>query len=525
MAHLIGPEGLEADAVVPQCLDNQYVSDSIFADMVNRRVDFRDQVVADARERDFRTEFIRSLIYSSQVVIQRAFFKNSDFLRQNYRPERGRDLVSFAQLIRDRAIVPFLLTENALGDDRNFSITDEGNRATRILLEEVGDDFTCVRLSANDAENARAADAMISAFGYGVSRVNNFSDEQMNAMAAELFADPTVLQADGAWDALWNTFDDFSTYTHEKMRELRRSGKIGRQDIYQDLFMAGDSPEERRRNVALGRFKAPGADAPYLLELKKFVDLVYNSNLPDHLKRYTFTPSGLPSRMALQDAPGIGFRHDDITASLTEPEVIEAIARRFQSDAQKAMTLPLLSSLTVSDVVAIRALPEWYAFKEAQTRILKEPLRCLELMPQFQQAFGEFQAALSDWYNVTYQREKTLGQYVNFVSIALSVGGALILAGQHIGEIPHEAVSEAIPGLVGVLPRTVKGYAAKLMVGVYDRGKRRLDKDRSYTIELMQTQEELSRDEITSLINAVTRDKDAFVLPAAGSGVADQGVE
>src|SRR5436190_566679 len=100
MTKLIGPDSLEVDAVVPQCLDNQYVSDAVFAQMLERGVDYRDRDIAAAREADFRTEFIRSLVYSSQVIIQRAFLKNSEFLYKNYAPDNGNNLQSFAQLVR-----------------------------------------------------------------------------------------------------------------------------------------------------------------------------------------------------------------------------------------------------------------------------------------------------------------------------------------------------------------------------------------------------------------------------------------
>lgn len=100
MPDLINPDGLEADAVVPQCLDNQYVPDEIFNDMVQRGVDYLDLEISEARERTFRTEFVRSLVYSSQVVIQRAYFKNSDFLYRNYLPQNGQDLQAFAGLMR-----------------------------------------------------------------------------------------------------------------------------------------------------------------------------------------------------------------------------------------------------------------------------------------------------------------------------------------------------------------------------------------------------------------------------------------
>ena len=191
MSDLISPEALEADAVVPQCMDNQYVSDEIFQEMTRRGVDYRDDEIAAARERAFRTEFIRSLVYSSQVVIQRAYLNNSDFLYKNYQPENGQNLRAFAELIRQHAIIPFLYQESSFTDNLAFDVRNEGGIATQALLDEVGDGVRCVRLGVGDADNARATDHMATAFGAGVTRLNNLGSLERNAMASELFADPS----------------------------------------------------------------------------------------------------------------------------------------------------------------------------------------------------------------------------------------------------------------------------------------------------------------------------------------------
>jgi len=525
MSDLISPESLEADAVVPQCLDNQYVPDEIFQDMMRRGVDYRDGAVAAARERTFRTEFIRSLVYSSQVVIQRAYLKNSDFLYKNYQPERSEDLRAFAELMRQHAIIPYLYQESSFTEQLAFDVRNEGDAAAKALLDEVGDDVRCVRLGVKTADNTRATDQMATAFGSGLTRLNNLGSSERNAMASELFADPSQLQEQGRWGAFEEAVDDLSAYAFGKARELRRAGKkITRQDVYRDRFAAGDDDTERSRNVVLGRFKVPGAADPFLLELKKCVDLIYNVNLPDRLKRYTFTPANMPSRMALQDAPGVGLSHDQISAVVSDSDALEWIARSFMARTQSAMDLPLLSGLTMADVLAIRQLPEWEPFKNAQARILKNPLQCIDNLPAFEEAFDRFQRALSAWYNRTYQRDQTTERYCNFVSLALSIGGVLVVAGSHLGPMPHDLADAVLPVLATALPRRIKGYAAKLMVGVYDRGQQRLDADRTYTIELMQTNEDLVRDDVVELLRSVTRQQQNAVPRAAGL-VADQGIQ
>jgi len=525
MAELIGPDGLEADAVVPQCLDNQYVSDEIFSDMVRRGVDYEDELVANSREQNFRTEFNRSLTYSSQVVIQRAFLKNSDFLYKNYQPKNNQDLHAFAALIRQRAIVPFLLNETSLNDNLEMDVRREGDTATRALLDEVGDDVSCVRLAVSEAENRKAADTLASSFGAGISWLDELGEAQRNAMASELFKNPAILQEEGAWERFGTALDDLTDYSRARGRELRRAGKkIFRSHVYQDYFIAGESPAERERNVALGRFKRPSTNDPFLLELKKYVDLVYNTNLPDRLQRYTFTPTSMPSRMALQDFPGIAYGNDQILSSISDPEAMNWIARSFMSRTQAAMSLPLLSELTVADILAIRALPEWQPFKEAQTAILTDPLHILDRLPIFDAAFNEFQGAISDWYNRTYKRDQTIERYTNFISLALSIGGHLIIAGSHLDGIKEELAGAGMSALISRIPRRVKGYAAKLLVGVYDIEQRRLDKDRAYTIELMQTSEELARDDVIDLLRSVTMKSRESAIPDISTVVADQGI-
>lgn len=520
MAELIGPDGLEADAVVPQCLDNQYLSDGIFGEMVRRGVDYRDREVAAARERDFRTEFIRSLVYSSQVVIQRAFLKNSDFLYKNYQPEDGENLNAFAELIRRHAVVPYLYNESSLAENIELDVRKEGDAAAQALLSEVGNDVRCVRLDADAAANSRATASMSTEFGAGLARLNNLDSQQRNAMASELFADPGRLQEDGSWQAFEDAVDNLAEYSFDKARERRRKNEqFTRQDVYRDNFAL----DGRNENVILGRFKSPGSDDPFLLELKKYVDLVYNINLPDHLKRYTFTPVNMPSRMALQDAPRKGFGHDQIGALLSDPEALESIRRTFMARTQSAMSLPLLSDLSMTDVVAIRRLPEWESFKDAQARILMNPLQVLDNMPAFEDSFDRFQRALSAWYNLTYKRSETVQRYCSFVSLVLSIGGVLVVAGSHLGPVPGALANLVVPGVAAKIPETVKGYAAKLMVGVYDVGRQQLDAARAYTIELMQTNEELMREDVLELLNSVTSHAGA-ALPSTTGPVADQGI-
>ena len=519
---LIGPDGLEADAVVPQCLDNQYVSDATFAEMVRRGVDYRDETVVAQREKDFKTEFIRSLVYSSQVVIQRAYFKNSDFLYKNFRPENGESLFAFADLMRENAIIPYLFKEKSLKDDPGFDVSKRGDLAMRALLDELGDNARCVRLAVDDAANLQATTDMSTEFGTRLARLEYMSTGQRNSMASELFADPRVLQKEGMWKAFETALDELVDNCSRTARRLRREGdfQLARQHVYLNNFI---DPAKGDKGVVNGQFLRPNRDNPFVFELKKYVDLVYNTNLPDLLNRYTFTPANMPSRMALQDSPGTGFAAEQIKGVIANRELLESIRRTFMAHTQRAMSLPLLSDLTMADVVEIRRLPQWERFKDLQIWILTHPLECTDRVEEFQQAFDSFQRALSGWYNQKYQRARTEEKYCSYVSLALSIGGALIVAGSNIGKYGEAIGAITVDRVANRLPKKIKGYAAKLMVGVYDMGARRLDADRTYTVELMQTDTELMREDLTGLLDSIRRNLGADI-PGVSQQVADQGI-
>jgi hypothetical protein len=523
---LIGPDGLEPDTVVPQCLDNQYVSDEVFHDMIERGVDYDDEVVAATRERAFRTEFVRSLVYSSQVVIQRAFLKNSDFLYKNYQPTDRKNFHAFADLMRQGAIVPFLFKESSLADEVEFDLRKEGDAAAKALMDEVGDEVRCVRLHTHERRNASAAADMETTFGVGITRLRLLRMSQRNAMASELFADAERLQSEGRWEEFNKAINQLADYAYsvggEKLEKTDKA--LTRQDVYRDRFAAGESDKERHANVVLGRFKAPEGDNQFLMELKKYVDLVYNVNLPDHLRRYTFTPVNMPSRMALQDMPREEYTHEQISAVVSDREALEWIRRSFMARMQSAMSLPLLSDLSVADVAAIRKLPEWGSFKDAQQQVLRDPLLYMNRLEPFQDSFDQFQRTLSGWYNRTYERKRTEQRYGSFITLALSIGGISVVAGSHLGSATHDVAVFTVPELVRRLPRRVTGYTARLLVGVYDVGQRRLDADRSYTIELMRTGEELMREDVEELLHSVM-DRSENELPNDTGVTADQGIK
>jgi hypothetical protein len=132
LAGLIAPDALAADA----CLDNLLVSQEDCRDMVSRGVDFRDRQVTAARSAIPQTEFIRCLIYSSQIMVDHTF------LRGNYLQELSacswREPQCLCRADADHVIMPFLFHESSLTEAEESDVRGEGDAAIRGLLGEVG---------------------------------------------------------------------------------------------------------------------------------------------------------------------------------------------------------------------------------------------------------------------------------------------------------------------------------------------------------------------------------------------------
>ncbi len=486
-SNLITPEQLELDATIPQCLDNQYVSDSTLHYMVENSLTYESPEIKKLREAEIHNEFIRSLIYSSQVIINRAFLRNNEFLYSYYKPDSP-ELSAFAELMCKRVIIPYLYRETSLGDKLEFDCQKAGDLATKVLLERVGD-LPCVRLAVDNKSNEEKIAKLGSYFREYLSGLKSKDELLINNMASELFQ--CELQED-EWQTFLRNIDQFAKYVWEKGRSLSRN------TIYKDWFI---EDEGKKTDVSKGRFVKPPNDFPYLYQIKKIVDLRYNTNLPDMLGRYTFTPVGLPSRVALQDF----YDNTDIPSEKIEKFVNESftdIRRIFVANTQTAMNLPLLGELSIPDVVEIRQMPEWNTFKQSQQKILSNPLNILNELEQFQKDFDAFQKALSSWYNLKYKRNNTEKRYNSFITIALRVAGLTILSGIdfHGHNIVKISLSEAIDNII---PKTVKGYTIKLLVNIIDIGAMELDRDRSYSIELMHSNAELTREDVINIIKDI----------------------
>lgn len=487
---LIVPDNLEAGAVVPQCLDNVYVSNELFGYMIEHNLGLKDPEVVARRDRDTKTEYMRALLYASQMVVNRAFFINNQVLKRIIKktPDNVPDREAFIRLLRGGTVVPFLFgDQRRLDDPVEFATDPEAERILKELIADAGE-FKCLRFALDDDANKKASAALASQFRRYFAGVGELEPEQVNVMASELMNGTPGAETEISPDV----FKAFSEQLYAVARhvfESPRDRPATRDALYkQFLCIPGTAVDE-------GRYVKP-SERRFIFELKKLFDLRYNTNLPDAIGRFAFTPAGLPGRSALcEDAIDANISGD---SERLLDNLMKNVRETFMESTQKAMSVPLLADLTVEDVDVIRrTVPSWRDFSAAQLAILKNPLACLDLLPAFGKAFGKMQADIASWYYDRYKREASVEKYKTAVSIVLKVGTKL-LAHNILGEgTVRTTVESAGPDLI---PEAVKGFAARILVSVYDPQKRRIDRDRSYSLDLLNDQVELTRERVEELI-------------------------
>lgn len=496
---IIIPDQLEAGAVVPQCLDNQYVNAETLAAIIDGSLSYSDEKIRALRAQSVRREFMRSLVYAPQVVINRAYFRNNEFLYNMFRPDNPIDLEAFAQLMEQHAILPFLGIENSLVDNVPFDTTKEGDRACSELVTRVGNNFAGVRFSQDGVENRRLYGNLEKRFGDYFLTLNTLHPESRMEMARELFVDQDILLGDEtgrhAREMFNNSLNTLSSYANRHAEEYQKAftkrekdpstpepRRLLRDQIYQEFFIdkARDSGK-----VAHGRFRSTnGIEREIFFAIKKLVDLRYNSNLPDMLKRYTFTPFGMPSRMALQDEYVAGVPKDNIDSMI---DIVGHLRNDLMIDYQTGAYLPVQEDLSLADVVSIRSLPEWATFMRVQSQILADPLGECGNLPELHQRFADLQIRIATWYRDNHRLENALSRYKFAVTLIINIGGTLIplVFGDTTGWIDN-IIGAAVPNLI---PENSRGMMAKLAFYAVDTTLGRIDRHRSWTLQIARSNE------------------------------------
>ena len=429
------PDDLQKVAVVAQALDNQWVSRALLQKMLNsRKLEGLDDV-ANERRTAVRAEYLRSLITTEQVIINRAFFINSDVIRQDYE-QPGSIRQAFIDLLSDGVIVPGLLFEKTPVDEQRF--TTREFEAWRRVCEDVR--LHCVRLSWDDQENTtRVQKELYSRFGAWIQTMNRIQDQgNFDSFIFELGLKPEEGQA-----------------FQERLKDIARwsidQPTITREKVYNEFIVAPGTP------VVEGKYDPA---KPFSGTIKQLVDLSYSVNLPDALGRYALTPLDSLPRTALQE---LTIRFNDKSNTVTPAELKTLLQRDAfaQVSGLGGAFLQSMANLTLNEVKLIRSTDEWHAYIQDVQSLLENPLEFNQRLRGIYQRY----VGLGQVITSTAQqfRQEQLERWQPAINLIVNIGAAVVqIVWNPFGPSP---VDQFVVNMLGNVTTNAATVIARLIIG------------------------------------------------------------
>ncbi|MEV0457090.1 hypothetical protein [Catellatospora methionotrophica] len=398
MTRIISPADLRAQGasvVFPQSIDNQFMTADLFAKirqrgltlkgLLNNAISDHPDPISTQLFNESKTEYIRSLLYSRRIVVNRASFWNNPVLVSSLLSGTD-DHDALVSLIAGKTIMPYLFNESDFSQRPAFHVLDAGEKA---VLRLVGDasltEVECVRLGGADgAENERENDRLAVRFRQQLQLPLEMGPQRLDLVVTALLGDRAASPRERA---------KLADELRGVAKWVRRT-KPNRNELYRKYITRNDPVASRYHGDR------------FTFELKKWFDVVYNSNLPSLIEARTFTPNGMPTPLDAQlDWGRIAPRIEAAGADFTDAsaEVLDR-ARNYAKlkawdalERQLAVTLPAPEDLTHADVMVIRSWGTWEQMMEAMEDHIDQSLD-LARMREFWRAYNEFLKELSLWW-------------------------------------------------------------------------------------------------------------------------------
>lgn len=491
---IILPDKLEAGAVIPQCLDNQFVPDGIFSHMVDKKVSYSDEYVQKCRTEATRTELNRALVYAPQTVINRAFLWNNRVLYSSYKDvkENQNNRQAFIKMVKDRTIVPYLHDKSSIEDEPNFDLDEDGVRTFKALLQDV-DKIGCVRFAIKDDQNKSAIEKMTHKFHEYFLGFVLRPESLLKQTADGLVPGRDSKERSEKVESLTAEFNVWKRKLHDVvLAQVEKKGTATRNDFYQEFICRKDVPN----SIPQGYF-LDSVTSPFVREKKKLFDLRYNINLADSLRRYVFTPSDMPMRSALAVDVDLGEGKGDEMIDILSNN----IRHTFVEGTQQALNLPFLKDLEMQDIYELRLLPGWGEYIKVQREILEKPLESLQHLDAFTKALEVYNVQVAEWYYKQKRLPVIEQKYRMIVRMAIKVAGVWIAH-----NLTGNFYTAALAALID-LPDNALGYTVSLLVDFIPVGRDEVDRQLGYSLDIVNYEVNVTRD---SLIHLVRKTEEAF---------------
>jgi hypothetical protein len=329
------PDDLDRVVSVPQAFDNQWVPDALLTEAMSAGRRLSDEQLEKKRMPHVRREYLRALVNTGQVVINRAFLYNNPAIYSDY-AKSGKDRDDFKKLLNGKVVIPYLYAEpSPATQPDNFTRRDAGWDGWRQVISESAP--TCLRLSwESDAENAAQARRLLATPSAQFIETVNYLESPM------LAADLGLSAQDSA--ALADRLREVAAWAH---RRSEAGERLNREDAYNAFVVAdGTDPSDRRYDP----------DKPFSAAIKQLIDLRYNANLADALGSYLLSPEDSLRRRALQE-----WRADRQSGGIADAHRLVQVVSNLRFDQITGVlgALGAFEQLTLGGILELRSTAAW----------------------------------------------------------------------------------------------------------------------------------------------------------------------
>jgi hypothetical protein len=347
----VEPDDLRSVVSFPQAFDNQWVPRQLLTRMMKSPNGMTAEAIENERLPLVRREYIRALVNTDQVVINRAFLYNNPTIYQDFiRPGQEREAVK--ELLSAGTIIPFFYRESSPATPPDFDVSRGWNEWLKLIQECTPN---CLRLCwESAAANGRQTERLLSGeFAKFAETVGHFEAVLLASDCGLPARDVLPLQDRLKEVAAWS------------QARFQAGESLTRTDLYkQFVVVKGTNPGDRQYDP----------HKPFAAQLKQLIDLRYNANTPDALRSYLLTPDDSLRRTALQEWRAGG------GAAFTDAAALTDLVRKLRFDRVTDVlgALAAFDFLAVSDIAKLRNTEAWQHYHRTLRTFLEQPT--LELL-------------------------------------------------------------------------------------------------------------------------------------------------
>lgn len=337
----VNMDQMDPDAVCLICLDNQWCPPELYNDQKFWESGLLWEEGKGTRTNYQTEEVYRALLHQRQIVINRAFFYNSQVFSKLYDQTKA-DYQAFCELLKNGTFLVYLATETTPYDRGRYDVNEKNYEAWREICKNIP--VYCVRMDWTDEETNRlkVEQLLFHSFeNFCLTMAENHYLQEDIAAAFEMDE-----KQKGDFAQLWQDVQQ-----RVAARDREKDPIYTRNRFYEEFLILG------KTEVSKGILDIRKVLAP---ELKEIVDLQYGVNLPESLGIRPI----YPEQGNLKDfyRSGRALKHG--TRVLSKKELSYAIGEFWPNfmDDHESVDFPKKNSISLDEIVALRSMDEWKTY-------------------------------------------------------------------------------------------------------------------------------------------------------------------